>query len=190
MSTTAVPVPARQYRIDLPGRVNLNLVLHFVDSGYPLPRYSCSICCSILQLYCSFVFKWRIVLGDPLWSTLRRREISQSGFLNVNRYSVVPPGTPYRVTSSFSCYVDILTRIFDHCMSCSGLYGGLYGQDLRYKFKTSYGNFQNRDSEKLHRTTGLRSDLRPDSWYWANSGLDSTSSNVETESFWVTTTGT
>ena len=39
MSTTAVPVPARQYRIDLPGRVNLNLVLHFVDSGYPLPRY-------------------------------------------------------------------------------------------------------------------------------------------------------
>jgi hypothetical protein len=44
-----------------------------------------------------------------------------------------------------------------------GLYGGLYGQNLPYKFKNSYGDFQNRNFEKSHRTTGLRSDLRPDS---------------------------
>jgi hypothetical protein len=44
-----------------------------------------------------------------------------------------------------------------------GLYGGLYGQNLPYKFKKSYGDFQNRNFEKSHRTTGSRSDLRPDS---------------------------
>jgi hypothetical protein len=38
-------------------------------------------------------------------------------------------------------------------------YGGLYGQNLPYKFKKSYGDFQNRDFEKSHRTTGFRSDL-------------------------------
>ena len=44
-----------------------------------------------------------------------------------------------------------------------GMYGGLYGQNLPYKFKKSYGDFQNRNFEKSHRTTGPRSDLRPDS---------------------------
>jgi hypothetical protein len=44
-----------------------------------------------------------------------------------------------------------------------GLYGGLYGQNLPYKFKKSHGYFQNRNFEKSHRTTGPRSDLRPDS---------------------------
>jgi hypothetical protein len=36
-----------------------------------------------------------------------------------------------------------------------GLYGGLYmyGQNLPYKFKKSYGDFQNRNFEKPHRTT-------------------------------------
>ena len=43
-----------------------------------------------------------------------------------------------------------------------GLYGGLYGQNLPYKFKKSYGDFRNRNFEKSHRTTGPRSDLRPD----------------------------
>jgi hypothetical protein len=28
------------------------------------------------------------------------------------------------------------------------LYGGLYGQNLPYKFKKSYGDFQNRNLEK------------------------------------------
>jgi hypothetical protein len=45
----------------------------------------------------------------------------------------------------------------------SGLYGGLYGQNLPYKFKKSYGDVQNRNFEKTQRTTGPRSDLRPDS---------------------------
>jgi hypothetical protein len=43
------------------------------------------------------------------------------------------------------------------------LYGGLYGQNLPYKFKKPYGDFQNRNFEKSHRTTDPRSDLRPDS---------------------------
>ena len=42
-----------------------------------------------------------------------------------------------------------------------GLYGGLYGQNLPYKFKKSYGDFQNRDFEKSHRTTGPWLYLRP-----------------------------
>jgi hypothetical protein len=45
----------------------------------------------------------------------------------------------------------------------SGLYGGLYEQNLPYKFKNSYGDLRNRNFEKSHRTTGPRSDLRPDS---------------------------
>jgi hypothetical protein len=40
-----------------------------------------------------------------------------------------------------------------------GLYGGLYGQNLPYKFKKSYGDFQNRNFEKSHRANGPRSDL-------------------------------
>jgi hypothetical protein len=40
-----------------------------------------------------------------------------------------------------------------------------------------------------NRTTGPRSDLRLDSCSWANSGLDLTCDNVETESLWVTTRG-
>jgi hypothetical protein len=44
-----------------------------------------------------------------------------------------------------------------------GLYGGSYGQNLPYKFKKSYGDFRNRNFKKSHRTTGPRSDLRPDS---------------------------
>jgi hypothetical protein len=43
-----------------------------------------------------------------------------------------------------------------------GLCGGLYGQNLPYKFE-KYGDFRNRNFEKPHRTTGPRSDLRPDS---------------------------
>ena len=44
-----------------------------------------------------------------------------------------------------------------------GLNDGLYRQNLPYKFKKLYGDFRNRNFEKSHRTTGLRSDLRPDS---------------------------
>jgi hypothetical protein len=43
-------------------------------------------------------------------------------------------------------------------------HGALYGQNLPYKFKKSYGDFQNRNFKKSHRrlevrTTGPRSDL-------------------------------
>jgi hypothetical protein len=72
---------------------------------------------------------------------------------------------PCRLTSGFFlCYLNTLIRIFDGNVSCPGLYGGSYeyGQNLSYKFKKLYGNFQNRNFEKLHRTTGPRLDLRPD----------------------------
>jgi hypothetical protein len=52
-------------------------------------------------------------------------------------------------------------------VSCPGLYGGLYGQNLPYKFKKSYGDFCNRNFEKSHRTTGPRSDLR----FWSRFDL-------------------
>jgi len=56
----------------------------------------------------------------------------------------------YRLTSSFFAlrkYFDV--QIWWQCVM-PGLYGGLYGQDLPYKFKNSYGNFQNHNSEKNH----------------------------------------
>jgi hypothetical protein len=43
--------------------------------------------------------------------------------------------------------VNISTRI--HSVSCPRLYGGLYGQNLPYKFKNSYGDFRNRDFDVL-----------------------------------------
>ena len=39
---------------------------------------------------------------------------------------------------------------FGDSVSCLGLYGGLYGQNLPYKFKNSYGDFRNRNFEKSH----------------------------------------
>jgi hypothetical protein len=72
-------------------------------------------------------------------------------------------------------------------MLSPGLCDGLYGQNLPYKFENSYGDFPNRNFEKPHRTTGPRSDLRPDLWSWANSGLDTTSRIFETKKFWVKT---
>jgi hypothetical protein len=72
-------------------------------------------------------------------------------------------------------------RIFEKCshlrekggvlIFSPGFYGGVYGQNLPYRFKTSYGDFQNCNVEKSRRTTGPPSDLRPDSWSRANSGL-------------------
>ena len=35
--------------------------------------------------YCPFAYKSRVVLGDPLSPKLRKREISQPGFLDVSR---------------------------------------------------------------------------------------------------------
>jgi hypothetical protein len=39
------------------------------------------------RIYCPFANKWRVVLGDPLLmlSKLWKREVSQSGFLDVSR---------------------------------------------------------------------------------------------------------
>ena len=44
---------------------------------------------------------------------------------------------------------------FGDSVSCLGLYGGLYGQNLPYKFKKSYGDFRNRNFEKSHRILEL-----------------------------------
>jgi hypothetical protein len=90
----------------------------------------------------------------------KTKEISRPGFLDVNRYSVVHSIDLRRV---FLRYSNISMCKFDGTVSWPGLYGGLYGQNLSYKFKKLYGDFRSRNFEKSHRTTGLRSDLRPDS---------------------------
>jgi hypothetical protein len=54
----------------------------------------------------------------------------------------------------FLRYVNISMCKFGDSVSCPGLYGGLYGQNLPYKFKKSYGDFPSRNFEKSHRTTG------------------------------------
>jgi hypothetical protein len=87
-------------------------------------------------------------------------------------------------------YVNISMCKFDGSVSCPGLYGGLYGQNLPYKFKNSYGDLRNRNFEKSHRTK-YWSPVRSETGFviLGNSGLDSTFGNVETGSFWVTTRG-
>ena len=72
-------------------------------------------------------------------------------------------------------------------MSFTGVYGGLYGLNLPYEFKNSYGNFQDRNFEKSHKTTGPRSDLRPDLWSSSNSALETAFGIIETEKEWVDT---
>jgi hypothetical protein len=52
--------------------------------------------------------------------------------------------------SSFFVLRNISTRIFGGDVSCPGLYGGLYGQNLPYKFKNSYGDLRTRNFEKSH----------------------------------------
>jgi hypothetical protein len=109
-----------------------------------------------------------------------RKEISQPGFLDVSRYSVVHPIDLRRV---FLCYLNISIRIFDGNGSFPGLHGGLYGQNLPYSstnLKTHMVKLQNRNFEKSHRTTGPRSDLRPDLWSWENYGIETTFGIIET----------
>ena len=52
-----------------------------------------------------------------------RKEISRSGFLDVNRQGFRNSIDLRRV---FLRYVNISTRIVDHSVSCPGLYGGLW----------------------------------------------------------------
>jgi hypothetical protein len=73
---------------------------------------------------------------------------------------------------------------------------GCMGRMSYTNLKNSYGDFQNRNFDKSHRTTGPRADLRlADSCSCGNSGLllvvfiYSTFGNVETGKFWVTTRG-
>jgi hypothetical protein len=138
------------------------------------------------SIYCPFASKWRVVFVDQLYPNLRTEGNFQARF---SRRKSIEFNKLYRLTSSFLRYVNISMCKFDGSVSCPGLYGGLYGQNLLYNFKNSEGDFRSRNFEKSHRTTGPWSDLRPDSWSLANFGLDSTFGNVETGSFWVTTRG-
>jgi hypothetical protein len=69
---------------------------------------------------------------DPLSPNLRTEGNFQARF---SRRKSIQCSTLYRLTSSFLRYVNISTRIFEDSVSCLGLYGGLYGQNLPYKFK-------------------------------------------------------
>jgi hypothetical protein len=90
-----------------------------------------------------------------------RQEISRPSFLDVSRSGLI--NSIDFIRRVFLRHVNISTRIFGDSVSCPVLYGGLYGRNLPHKFKKSYGDFQNRNFEKSHRTTGPRSNLRPDS---------------------------
>ena len=141
-----------------------------------------------LWLYCSFAHKWEAVFVDPLSSNLRTEGNFQARF---SWRKSIQCSTLYRLTSSFFALLKYFdTHFWGQCVMPGVVcIGGLYGQNLPYKFKKSYGDFQDHNLENSHRTTGPWSDLRPDSWSLANSGLDSTFGNVETGSFWVTTRG-
>ena len=52
---------------------------------------------------------------------------------------------------------------------------GCMGRISHTNLKHLYSDFRYRNFEKSHRTTGPPSDLRPDSWSWANSDLETTS---------------
>ena len=55
----------------------------------------------------------------------------------------------------FLRYVNISMCKFRDSVSCPGLYGGLYGQNLPYKFKNSYGDFEDLNFEKSHTAVEL-----------------------------------
>jgi hypothetical protein len=57
---------------------------------------------------------------------------------------------------------------------------GCVGRISHTNFKILYGDFQDRHIEKLHRTTGPGSYLRPDLSSFANSGLETTFGIIET----------
>ena len=80
--------------------------------------------------YCPFVSKLRVIYYDKL----RKRESSQSNFLDQRTIDL---------RRAFLCYVQIFLRIFDHSVSFPRLFGGLYGQNLPYKFKKSRGDSRN-----------------------------------------------
>jgi hypothetical protein len=71
---------------------------------------------------------------DPLSPNLRTKGNFQARF---SRRKPIRFPELYRLAS----YVDvnILTRIYEDSVSCPGLYGGLHGHNLPYKFKKSYG---------------------------------------------------
>jgi hypothetical protein len=139
-------------------------------------RYMCTRCLKFI-LYCPFAYKWRVILLTHCPQIFVRKEISRPGFLDVSRYSVVHSIDFRRV---FLCHVNISIRIFENSVSCPGLYDGLYGQNLPYKFKNLYCDFWNRNFEKSHRTSGPRSDLILDPSFWENSVLETTFGNNET----------
>ena len=65
----------------------------------------------------------------------------------------------------------------------------IFAETMTTQSRWKYDDFQNRNSEKSHRATGARSDLRPDWWSWANSGLETSFGIIETEIFWLDTMG-
>ena len=75
---------------------------------------------------------------DPLSLNLRAEGNFQARFVDVSRSAFKKTIDLRRV---FLRYVNIWTRIFGDNVSCPGLYGGLSGQNLPYKFKNSYGDF-------------------------------------------------
>ena len=75
-------------------------------------------------------------MGDPLSSKIRTKFSTEGNFwVRFSRRKLIHCSAPHRVTSSFLCCVNISTHIFDDNVSFPGLNGGLYKQNLPYKFK-------------------------------------------------------
>ena len=75
--------------------------------------------------------------GDPLCPKMRMEENFPVRFSR--RKSIGFP-EPYRLTPKFFFFA--LHKYFDtHFWSLPGLYGGLHGQNLPYRFKKSYSDF-------------------------------------------------
>jgi hypothetical protein len=116
-----------------------------------------------LQPYCPFAHNWQAFFVDPLPSKMRTEGNFQARFI---RRKSIGFNKLYRLTSSFFALRKFFETHFGwQCVMPGepGLYGGLYGQNLPYKFKKSHDDFRNRNFEKSHRTTGPQSDLRPNS---------------------------
>ena len=119
----------------------LNLVQTFIGSWAKIFGQFHGTSHKIKNSQCPFANNSGVVLVTHFPQNCVRED-----FLYINRY-LFKWCTDWRRVFLF--YINILTRIFADNVPFPGLYGGLYGENLPYKFKKLYGDFQNRKSEKI-----------------------------------------
>ena len=70
----------------------------------------------------------------------------------------------YRLTSSFFVLHKYFDTHFVDNVPFPGLYGGLYGENLPYKFKKLDGDFLNRKSEKTYTIDSIELAICVQNW--------------------------